>query len=98
MRRVIHRIGFSKEVLHTLDGIRRTPDIRRLERLRTTILNVVHNAVCDKANHIHGAFLINPAAISGYTDIIGMLVDKILNYIIGHFSTPHKRKHWFYPH
>ena len=92
------RIGFAKNILHISYGIFRTPYIWRLERLLTAILNIVHDAVCYKANRIKCTFLINPSTIPRNSYIILLFFQKSPNQIIIHLLALHSKIHYYYPH
>ena len=71
-------IWLAEQMLYIFYCIFGVPNIRRLERLLTTVLNVIHDTVCHKANRIQGTLLVNPATIPGFADVIVMLVQKSL--------------------
>lgn len=65
-------------MLNILYSVLGVPNIRRLEWLPTSILNIIYNTVRYKADRIQGTLLVNPATVPCFADIIIMFIQKSL--------------------
>ena len=84
-------IRLAEHILDILNGIAGMPYIGRVKRLPAVVLDIFRNAVGYKADRVQSAFLVNPAAIFRFTDVIIMPVQKPLQNVVSHLLlTPHK--------